>query len=103
MNDNFDTLWVDETPYTTGLTEKYQNRKLWTPPDDRKVIAFLPGTVSEVLVKKGDQVIDGQTVMKYEAMKMVNNVQATTSGKVKDVYVKDGDKFAKGFLLVELE
>ena len=96
------TLWVDETLYTTELTAKYKNRKLWSPPDNMKVIAFLPGTVAQVLVKKGDQVTEGQIVVKFEAMKMINNIQASASGKVKNIYVKEGDKFPKGFLLLEL-
>ena len=98
-----ETLLVDETLYTTGLTAKYKNRKSWLPPDNRKVIAFLPGTVTHVLVQKGDQVEENQTIVKYEAMKMINNVQATVSGKVKDVHVNVGDKFHKGFVLVEFE
>ena len=99
----FETLLVDETPYATKLTAKYKKRKPWLPPDNRKVIAFLPGTVTHILVKKGEQVDEGQTVVKYEAMKMINNVQATVTGKVKEVYVKVGDSFPKGFVLVEFE
>ena len=99
----FKTLLVDETLYTTGLTAKYKNRRPWSPPDNRKVTAFLPGTVTHVLAQKGDHVNEGQTVVRFEAMKMVNNVQASVAGKVKDVYVKAGDKFSKGFVLVELE
>ena len=98
-----ETLFVDETLYTTELTEKYKNRKPWSSPDNRKVTAFLPGTVTQVLVQKGDLVKAGQTVVKFEAMKMVNNVQALITGKVKDIYVKAGDKFPKGFVLVGLE
>ncbi|MDR1172970.1 MAG: biotin/lipoyl-binding protein [Bacteroidales bacterium] len=98
-----ETLLVDETPYATELTTKYKNRKTWSPPDNRKVTAFLPGTVTHVLVKEGDLVKEGQTVVKFEAMKMVNNVQTLVAGKVKDVYVKVGDRFPKGFVLVELE
>ena len=98
-----ESLLVDETIYTTELTDKYKNRKPWMPPDNRKITAFLPGTVTQVLVEKGDQVKAGQTVVKFEAMKMVNNVQTLISGKVKDVCVKTGDKFPKGFILVKLE
>ena len=102
-NAQLETLLVDETLYTTELTDKYKNRKPWSPPDNRKVTAFLPGTVTQVLVKKGEKIKEGQTVVKFEAMKMINNIQALTSGKVKDVYVKAGDKFSKGFVLLELE
>ncbi len=99
----FETFLVDETPYQTELTAKYKSRKPWSPVDNRKVIAFLPGTVTHVLVKEGEQVKEGQTVVKFEAMKMVNNVQALVAGKVKEVHAKVGDKFPKGFVLVELE
>jgi len=99
----FENLIVDETLYETLLIEKYKNRKPWLPSDKRKVTAFLPGTVTQVLVEKGNHIKAGQTVVKFEAMKMINNVQAQISGKVKKVCVKAGDKFPKGFVLVELE
>ena len=107
MNDSekatIETLWVDDTPYATELTQKYKNRKSWTPPDNRKIIAFLPGTVTQVLVQKGEQVTEGQAVIKFEAMKMINTVQALVSKKIKEIHVKVGDSFPKGFLLVEFE
>ena len=103
MTAGFESLLVDETVYTTTLTAKYKNRKVWSPHDNRKITAFLPGTVTQVLVDKGDIVKGGQTVVKFEAMKMVNNVLALNDGKVKNVYVKVGDKFPKGFVLVDFE
>jgi len=102
-NGQFESLFVDDTSYTTVLTAKYKNRKTWTPPDNRKVVAFLPGTIIQVLVKKGDHVKEGQTVAKFEAMKMINNVQALTAGTIKEIHVKTGDKFSKGTLLMEFE
>ncbi len=98
-----ETILIDETAYKTELTNKYKSRKPWSPIDNRKITAFLPGTVTHILVKKGEQVKEGQTVAKFEAMKMVNNVQASVAGKVKEVYAKVGDRFPKGFILVELE
>jgi biotin carboxyl carrier protein len=98
-----ESLFVDDTLYTTVLTTKYKNRKTWTQPDIRKILAFLPGTITDVLVNKGDYVKEGQTVAKFEAMKMINNVQALTAGTVKEIYVKAGDKFPKGFVLMEFE
>ena len=99
----FESLVIDETLYTTRLTAKFNNRKAWVPPDNRKVLAFLPGTVVNVLVEKGQPVKTGQVLIKFEAMKMINTVQSFTNGRVKDVNVKVGDKFPKGFLLVEFE
>jgi len=102
-NKQFEDFLVDETTFKTLLTTKFRNRKSWTPHDNRKIMAFLPGTTTEVLVNKGDQVMAGQTVAKFEAMKMINIIQSSVSGKVKEVYVKEGDKFSKGDLLIEFE
>jgi len=102
-NTQFDTILVDETMYVTELTSKYKNRKSWSTPDKLKITAFLPGTVTQVLVNKGDNVKEGQVVVKFEAMKMINNIQAWVDGKVKEIYVQKGDKFSKGFVLLELE
>jgi len=102
-SNQLESLFVDDISYTTVLTAKYKNKKPWTPPDNRKIMAFLPGTITDVLVEKGDKVKEGQIVAKFEAMKMINNVQALAAGTVKEVYVKTGDKFSKGFVLVEFE
>ena len=102
-NMQFENFLVDETSFKTLLTTKYKNRKSWLPPDNQKIISFLPGTITQVFVKKGEQVKAGQTVAKFEAMKMVNNVQSMTSGKIKEVYIKEGDKFPKGFVFMEFE
>ena len=102
-NMQFEDFMVDETTFKTLLTTKYKKRKPWLPHDNRKITAFLPGTVTHVFVNKGDQVKAGQVVAKFEAMKMINNVQASLSGKIKEVYMKEGDKFPKGFVFMEFE
>ena len=100
---DLDNILVDETLYATTLTAKYKNRKPWTPRDSRKLTAFLPGTVTQIFVSKGEKVEEGQIVIKFEAMKMINNVQALVAGTVKELYVKVGDKFSKGTVLMEFE
>ena len=102
-NKQFEDFLVDETTFKTLLTSKFKNRKNWTPHDSRKITAFLPGTVTQVFVNRGEQVKAGQLVVKFEAMKMINNIHASLSGKVKEVHVNEGDKFSKGALLVEFE
>ena len=96
-------LIIDDTSYKTEFTKKYENQKPWTAPDNRKITGFLPGTVTKILVKKGDKVKAGDTVLKFEAMKMVNSVQTAVDGVVKGVYAQEGDRFPKGFILVEIE
>jgi len=54
-------------------------------------------------VSPGDAVEAGQGVVVMEAMKMENELRATSSGKVKSVEVTAGTAVEKGTLLVALE
>ena len=99
----FENFRVGDTIYRTKLTKNYRERKAYTPPDDRKSFAFIPGTISEVKVKDGDKVKKDEIMMLLEAMKMKNQVKAPFDGVVKKVYVKEGQIVAKNFLMVELK
>ncbi len=66
------------------------------------VTAPIPGSVLEILVKVGDSVEAGQTVIKMEAMKMENDINATSSGTIKSIQVSVGDAVSQGQALVEI-
>ena len=68
-----------------------------------KIEAPLPGTIFKVMVKKGDAVKKGQTILIMEAMKMENNVLAEKDGKINKVHVAEGDSVLQGDILVEIE
>ena len=63
----------------------------------------MPGSVFKVLVKPGDTVAKGQTVIVLEAMKMENNIAATHDDTVKRVFVTEGQTVPGGARLVEIE
>jgi biotin carboxyl carrier protein len=99
----FKILDINETKYKTLLTTKFENRKAWEKPDEKKILAYLPGTAVKISVKKGDTVKAGQLLMVFEAMKMMNTVKAAADGVIKEVYAKPGENFAKNFVLLEME
>lgn len=66
------------------------------------VKAPLPGTVTEVKVQVGQQVNVGDTVLVLEAMKMQNNIEAETSGKVTSILVKSGETVMEGAVLLTI-
>lgn len=66
------------------------------------VTAPLNGKITQVLVKVGDAVNAGDTVVMLEAMKMENSITAETAGTVKAVLVNVGDQVDGGQALVEL-
>ncbi len=61
----------------------------------------LPGTVTEVFIKKGDQVERGQVILIIEAMKMKNSIRSVRTGIVADVLVSAGQTVAHKQSLVE--
>lgn len=64
------------------------------------VAAPMPGAILEVLVKTGDTVRPGDTVVKLEAMKMENDVKAAVAGVVSEVRVSKGSNVGKGEVLL---
>jgi biotin carboxyl carrier protein len=67
------------------------------------VKAPMPGKVVKVLVEPGQNVAKGQGVIVVEAMKMQNELQALTDGKVKEIRAKEGESVEGGAELVVLE
>jgi biotin carboxyl carrier protein len=63
----------------------------------------MPGKITEVLVKPGDSVQSGDTVLILEAMKMFNELKAESSGTVKEVNVEVGSAVTPSNLLVLVE
>ncbi len=55
------------------------------------ITAPLPGLVLSILVKEGEKVSTGQTLIKMEAMKMENEIKANQVGVVEKILVKEGD------------
>ncbi len=67
-----------------------------------KVEAPMPGTVTKVLVKAGDAVKSGDTLLAFEAMKMEQEIKAPKDGVVASVNVSQGASINQGDLLVSL-
>ncbi|GAB6155116.1 acetyl-CoA carboxylase biotin carboxyl carrier protein subunit [Desulfosporosinus burensis] len=65
-----------------------------------KVLAPMPGVITEAHVKIGDIVKADQTVVTLEAMKMENRISAGKAGQVLDIRVSVGQNVSAGDLLV---
>ena len=60
----------------------------------------LPGVVLDIKVKVGDAVKKGDTIIVLEAMKMENNIQASSDGTVSKVSVEKGASVLEGAELI---
>ncbi|MGH2946549.1 MAG: biotin/lipoyl-binding carrier protein [Solirubrobacteraceae bacterium] len=67
------------------------------------VEAHITGTVWKVEVAVGDAIVEGDTVVILESMKMEMPVEAEDEGKVKEVLVAEGQSVSEGDTLVVLE
>jgi len=65
--------------------------------------APMPGLVLDILVKEGDKINKGDTIIVLEAMKMENALKAIADATVKKISVKKGNTVEKNQVLVQLE
>ncbi|HMB96051.1 MAG TPA: biotin/lipoyl-containing protein, partial [Tepidisphaeraceae bacterium] len=70
------------------------------PDDPNHIGAPMPGKVSTIAVKKGQQVKEGERLLSIEAMKMETAVYSPRAATVADILVKPGSIIAANDLLV---
>jgi biotin carboxyl carrier protein len=99
----FKSLIIDGTKYRTLFNSKFENRTKYELPDPNKIISYIPGTVLKLFVKEGQEVNKGDSILILDAMKMKNRLIFGKSGIVKSVYVTEGEKVPKDFLMLEME
>jgi pyruvate carboxylase len=87
-------------PHTTVSVKQVV---LADPEDKSQVGASIPGLVSKVNVKVGDQVEENQVLAVIEAMKMETSVVARMAGTVDQVFIKEGGNVKAGELLVTIK
>lgn len=66
------------------------------------VAAPIPGLVSGIKVKIGDEVKPGEVLLVLEAMKMENNISSSGAGTIQAILVQQGDQVRKGQILIQL-
>lgn len=86
----------DPAPASSGASKASANSQ-------NAVKAPLPGVITEVKVAVGDSVVEGDTVVVLEAMKMANNLDAEKGGKVTAILVQPGQSVMEGDPLVVIE
>lgn len=67
------------------------------------LISPMPGKVTEMNVKVGDNITKGQKLLVMEAMKMNHSISSDRDGIVKEIYVNKGDQLETGTSLLLLK
>jgi len=76
----------------TGLPSDYKT--------DERILAPIPGVVTQIFVKAGDKVKPGDPLLVIEAMKMRNLIRSGHGLSVAAVYVEAGQAVSAGDLLI---
>ncbi len=90
---------------TAASTEPEQSAAPVTPPsqvDGEAMEAPMPGTVLKILVSEGEQVSENQPLLVLEAMKMENQIVASTNGTVSGIHVNEGQAVDAGAPLITI-
>jgi len=71
--------------------------------ENQVIFAPIPGLIKSLNKMNGDPVIQGESVLVLEAMKMENTIQAPDSAEVIQYHVGTGDHVSKGQKLFTLQ
>ena len=96
-------LNINDSFYKTRISKKFKNRVSYKPADPRMILSFIPGTILKIFATGGQSVKKGELLLILDAMKMQNRLKCPGDGKIKSVFVKEGERVSKGTLLMELE
>jgi len=88
----------DPTAPETG-----RHARLADANDKKQVGASIPGMVSKVSVKPGDEVAENQVLAVIEAMKMETSIVSRSAGIIGEVFIVAGQPVKAGELLITLK
>ena len=67
-----------------------------------QVTAQIPGLVTRIFHKPGDEVQAGEALFLMEAMKMENEIKSPVTGKIQKIHVAAGQTVEKGAVIIEI-
>jgi len=67
-----------------------------------QIRALMPGRITSILVKEGEEVKEGTPLLILEAMKMQNEITSPANGRVKTIFVREGESVKKDAVLVSI-
>ena len=68
-----------------------------------EIRAVMPGRVTSILVRQGDEVDVGTPLIMMEAMKMQNEIVSPRPGRIKSIHVEEGSPVKRDSILIVFE
>jgi biotin carboxyl carrier protein len=86
-----------------ALSKYKKNKNEGLIGNDNNIIAPMPGKIVKVLVKAGQPVKTGDTILIISAMKMESEFKSSIDGVIKKIHIKENDIVNGNQMLVEIE
>jgi biotin carboxyl carrier protein len=89
------------------MSENKENRthyrQLYIKVEPGQIYAFIPGTIIDIFVKKGQKIKKGTPLCSLHAMKMDNEICSPMDGIVKSINIKKDQIVSKNDVLILIE
>ena len=69
----------------------------------QEMVAPMPGKIVKILMREGQEAVEGAGILVIEAMKMQNELRAPRAGRIAKIYVQEGVGVEAGARLVKLD
>lgn len=100
------TVWMPEGNLSFTVESEYRRivslLRGQNLESEKSIFSKMPGKITKILVKEGDLVEKGQSLLVMEAMKMENEIKSVTSGTIKRICIQESQAVESGMLLVEV-
>lgn len=83
--------------------ERKHYKQLYVEIETGEIFAFIPGTIVDILVKKGDKVKKGQPLCILHAMKMDNKICSDIDGVVAKINIEPNQNVTKNDVLIKVD
>lgn len=103
INGNRREIKIKDKSERIGGGKEVKALKKADPDNEKEIGASIPGNVQKILVKVGDKVKEGDSLIVMEAMKMETNITAPCDGEVEEVLASEGSQAQSGELLLTLK
>ena len=95
-------LVITSAPVGVPTARNNEGVSTLEPGETSILKAMMPGRVVRLLVKTGETVRRGQSLLILEAMKMENDIQSPVDGLVDEIFVNAGDTIEAGGQLLHV-
>lgn len=102
QNGSYD-IQIDGIHLSAEVVLGFHNQTKISDKNNGLVISPMPGLIVDILVKKGDYVQEGDTILIQEAMKMQMKIRSASAGKITKIHTAIGDQVNKDELLISLD